>query len=369
MAENGQPEPAVAIVHDYLTQRGGAERVVLLMLRAFRGAPLYTSLYDPAATYPEFGDADLRLPRLNRLAVVRRHHRLALPLLARTFSTWDVEADVVLCSSSGWSHGVRTAGRKVVYCYNPARWLYQASLYTEGLGPVSRAALTALRPYLLRCDRRAARGVDRYLAISTAVRDRIRAAYAVDAEIVHAPYGVDPSGGQEAVDGLEPGYFLVISRLLRYKNVDAILDAFAELPERLVVVGVGPDERRLRAKAPRGVRFLSAISNEQLRWLYANAEALIAASYEDYGLTPLEAATFGRPSAVLRFGGFLDTVVESQTGVFFDAPEPHLIRAAIQRLRETPWEPEAIRAHTERFTREKFIDRIRQIVDEERSLR
>src|SRR5437588_3963985 len=115
----------IALVHDYLTQRGGAERVVLAMTRAFPGAPLYTSLYDPAGTFPEFANVDVRRLSLDSVPLLRRHHRLALGVLAPAFSRLRVHADVAVCSSSGWAHGAHVTGRKIVYCHAPARWLYQ----------------------------------------------------------------------------------------------------------------------------------------------------------------------------------------------------------------------------------------------------
>ncbi len=120
---------AVAIVHDYLTQRGGAERVVLAMHRAFPAAPIYTSLYEPDLTFPEFRDVDVRPSYLNRSQLLRRHHRLALPLLAHAFSKIEVDEKIVLCSSSGWAHGIHTTGTKLVYCHCPARWLYKRADY------------------------------------------------------------------------------------------------------------------------------------------------------------------------------------------------------------------------------------------------
>ena len=125
--------PSIALVHDYLTQRGGAERVALSLTRAFPGAPLHTSLYEPAATFPAFAAVDVRPLPLNRLGPLRRNHRLALPLLAPAFSRLRVDADVVICSSSGWAHGARVTGRKIVYCHTPARWLYQPGRYLRAI--------------------------------------------------------------------------------------------------------------------------------------------------------------------------------------------------------------------------------------------
>jgi glycosyltransferase involved in cell wall biosynthesis len=357
----------VALVHDYLTQRGGAERVVLSLLKAFPDAPIYTSLYDPDGTYPEFRGADIRTSPLDRLPFLRRDHRLALPLLARTFSKTKVEDDVVLCSSSGWAHGTQVCGTKVVYCHSPARWLYATDEYLGGRRRAARVALAGLRRHLERWDRTAAASADRYLTNSTAVKRRIERVYGIEAGVVPPPPVLDPKGPRRPVDSVEPGFLLCVSRLLPYKNVGPLVEAFADLPsERLVVVGAGPEAARLRAAAPPNVRFLGSVSDEELRWLYATCDALLAASYEDYGLTPLEAASFGKPSAVLRAGGFLDTVIDGSTGIFFDRPDPPSIKGAVRALARGAWREEDLCAHAERFSGERFIARIRSVVlDEE----
>jgi glycosyltransferase involved in cell wall biosynthesis len=356
----------VAIVHDYLTQRGGAERVVLSMLTAFPTAPLYTSVYEPDGTYPEFRAADVRVLPLNRLGFFRRHHRLALPLLAPAFSRLQIDADVVVCSSSGWAHGAKVRGRKVVYCYTPARWLYQSDVYL-GAGPsVGRLALSSLRPFLRSWDRRAAATAHRYVTSSSVVRERIRSLYAIDAEILPPPPVLGAAGPERAVAGVDPGFFLCVARLLPYKNVDSLVRAFQSLPgERLVVVGTGPEAARLRAAAGKNVRFLGSVQDESLRWLYRSCSAIVAASFEDYGLTPLEAASFGKPAVVLRAGGFLDTVVEEETGILFDAPEPRAIAAGVRKLRERTWSADGLRAHAGRYSEERFVGRLREIAREE----
>jgi glycosyltransferase involved in cell wall biosynthesis len=355
----------VAIVHDYLTQRGGAERVVLSMLRAFPQAPIYTSLYEPTRTFPAFCDADVRVTGLDRIAPLREHHRLALPFLAATFSRLEVSATVALCSSSGWAHATRVHGKKVVYCHTPARWLYQSSSYLRSGQYAAKAGLAVLRPYLIRWDRRAAAASDRYVANSTVVRERIRQAYGIEAEVVPPPPAVDPRGAKQPVDDIEPDFFLCVSRLLSYKNVDAVVRAFtADSPERVVIVGSGPEEARLRSLAGPRVRLLGSVTDEQLCWLYAACAGVVAASYEDYGLTPLEGATFGKPAAVLRWGGFQDTVEEDKTGIFFDRPEPEAISAAIRELRARRWDSNQIGAHAERFSEQAFIGRLREIVEE-----
>jgi glycosyltransferase involved in cell wall biosynthesis len=340
--------------------------VVLSLVRAFPHAPLYTSLYEPAGTFPEFARVDVRTSPLNLLSPLRRRHRLAFPLLAPAFSRVRISAEVAICSSTGWAHGIRVDGRKVVYCHAPARWLYQTSRYLGDSGPVPRAALAALRVPLERWDRKAAASANRYLTNSTWIAGEIRRIYGIEAEVVHPPVVIDPAGPRRPPDDLEPGYVLCVSRLLPYKNVAAVVAAFAHLPnERLVLVGEGPEEARLRAGSSANVHFAGPVDDEELRWLYQHAHCLVAASYEDFGLTPVEAAAFGRPTAALRFGGYLDTVREDETGVFFERPEPVAISGALRTVLGRSWDAPAIRRHAKAFSEERFARRMREIAEEE----
>ena len=363
------PAQPVALVHDYLTQRGGAERVALTLAETFPGAPLHTAFYDRDTTFPELARCDVRPLPLDRIAVLRAHHRVAMPLLAPAFSRLHLDAAVTVCSSSGWAHGVRAAGRKVVYCHTPARWLYQTDRYLRGSSPAVRAAMRVLGPPLRRWDRAAAVGAHRYLANSTVVRRRIADTYGIDAEVVPPPNRFEVDGPTSSLDGIEPGFVLCVSRLLPYKNVDAVVAAFASLPDlRLVVVGGGPLAGALAADAPANVHLAGDVDDARLRWCYRNASALVAASYEDFGLTPVEAAAAGLPVAVLRWGGFLDTTVEGETGVFFDDPEPGAIAAAVRELGRRSWDPAALAGHAARYSPAAFAARLRAVVAEEAGL-
>jgi glycosyltransferase involved in cell wall biosynthesis len=356
----------VAIVHDYITQRGGAERVVLALAAAFPGAPIHTSLYDLEGTFPEFGLLDVRPMPIDRIGPLRRHHRMALPLFAPSFSALTIRADVAVCSSSGWAHGAHVTGRKVVYCHTPARWLYQSERYLAGFGGPAGLVLGALKPGLRSWDKRAAASAHRYLVNSTVVQTRVAELYGIDAEIVPAPVGVDPSGPAEPVPTVESGFFLCVSRLLSYKNVGAVVAAFSAVPERqLVVVGTGPMHDELVAAATPNVRILGRVTDGQLRWLYREATGLIAASYEDFGLTPVEAAAYGTPTVALRWGGFLDTIVEGRTGVFFDEPEPGRIATAVRELAAATWPADVLMTHAEVFSPARFAARLQAVVAEE----
>lgn len=363
----GRDRPRVAIAHDYLTQRGGAERVVLEMARAFPDATIHTTLYDPDGTFPEFRDRDIRVSPLNRVGPLRRNHRAALPLLPFAASRLRIDADLVIASSSGWAHGFPTTGRMLVYCHAPARWLYQSERYLgrdPRRSPVG-LALLALRGPLRAWDQRAARCGDVYLANSHVVQERIHEAYGIDAEVLPPPFAVDTEGDREqvpeAAEWADSGYHLVVSRLLPYKNVDVVIEAFTGLPERLLVIGAGPLLDRLRSTAPENVRIATRLSDAQMRWAYEHSTALVAASHEDFGLTPLEAGAFGKPTIALRAGGYLDTIAEGVNGVLFDDPSADAIREAVVAARERTWDSHALRDHVDTFSPERFADRLQSI--------
>jgi glycosyltransferase involved in cell wall biosynthesis len=350
----------VAIVHDYLTQRGGAERVVLAMMRAFPDAQLHTSLYSPDLTFPEFRQYQIRTLPMNWIRPLRRHHRAALPLLAPSFTAHRVDADLVICSTSGWAHGVRTRGRKLVYCHAPARWLYQSKLYVgsnsrPGRPTAARVALATLKRPLLHWDRRAARSADVYVVTSRAVQVQVRDAYGIDAYVLPPPVADMSDHTATPVAGIEPGYLLCVSRLLPYKNVDVLLEAMRRLPkERLVVAGSGPQLKALRAIAPTNARLLDGVTDEQLVWLYHNSSAVVAPSYEDFGLVPVEAAMFGKPTAALRFGGFLDTVLDGETGVLFGEATPKDVAQAIALVGTLNAPAHVLVAHAQHFRESAF---------------
>jgi glycosyltransferase involved in cell wall biosynthesis len=370
---DGVDGPRVAIAHDYLTQRGGAEKVVLSMSRAFPFAPIYTLLYEPTTTYPEFAERDIRVSRLNRVAPLRKNHRAALPVLPVAAQSVFIDADVVVTSSSGWAHGFRSSGRKLVHCHSPARWLYLPEQYLGDSSMLKRAALRGSSPYLRSWDRRAALSCDRYLAVSSEIQRRIADVYGIDADVLPSPVAMTRSDRLEPVsevqrwlrtDEPENAFYLCVSRLLPYKNVDAIVRAFAGTDRRLVVVGRGPQAEALQRMKTPNVLIVSDLSDAQMAWLYRSCRALVAASFEDYGLTPIEAGVWGRPSVVLRWGGFLDTVEEGVTGIYFDHPEPAEIADALDRFEATSFDPDKIHRRTEQFTEAGFAQALYAAVDE-----
>ena len=357
---------SIAIVQDHLVQRGGAERVLLSMSKALPGAPIHTSFYWPEACYAEFEQLDVRPARIDRLPGLRRRHRLALPVLPFVFDRMRIDADVVVCGTSGWAAGAPVSGRKILYFHSLARWLHERDSYLAESSVVQRAGSSALAPWLRRWDRAAVESGHRHLVYSSSMANEVRRVYGIEAEVLAPPVNVDTAGDEQAPAELEPGFVLCPCRLMSYKNVDAVIEAFRARPsDRLVVAGGGPEEARLRALAPSNVTLLGQVDDAAMRWLYRRCRAVISAAFEPFGLITLEANAFGKPAAVLRRGGFEDTVIEGSTGVFFDELAPSSISASLDALDTLTPDEEALRSHAAQWSEAQFVARLQTIVAEE----
>ena len=354
----------VAIVHDYITQRGGAERLVLSMAEAFPGAPVYTSFFDPAATYPEYEALTVIPAPINQLSALRSDPRRALPFLASTFDKMRVEADLAICSTTGWAHGADVSGKRLIYCNNPARWLYQTDQYLPNRFSPQRLVLERLRKRLTRWDQAAAHKADRYLGNSTVVAQRIRDTYGIDAEVMFPAVSVDTTGPDERFDAAGDDFYLVVARLHAYKGVAALVEAFNRNGQKLVVVGKGPLLGTMQRLAKSNVVIAGPVSDEHLRWLYRNTRAVLTAAYEDFGLVPVEAAAYGKPTIALRYGGHLDTVRHGETGWFFDEQTPAAIEQAVTESARLAFDPTILASHALAFSPDRFIERLRAVVAE-----
>lgn len=359
----------VAIVHDDLTQRGGAERVVLAMQRLFPDADIYTSVYDPEGTFPEFRDFVVRTGFLQRLPHRRNWVRAWLPLYPLTFEAMRLTGyDLVISSSSRWAHGIHTDGAlHICYCYSPARFLYQPQNYFGSGGWLPTWSRIALAPVLgaLRVwDRKAARRPDMYVAISRAIAERIRATYERDSVVIHPP--VDTKWITES-QGVPPiaddPYYLVVSRLLSYKRIDLSVKVLSERGDRLVVIGDGPARSRLESLAGPTVTFLGHVEDATLVGALRGCRALIDACAEDFGLTVLEANAAGRPVMAFGSGGSLETVIDGETGILFHAQTAESLLQALDRLESTEWDSAALQSHAESFGEERFHQQLAALVE------
>lgn len=353
-------EPAsVAIVHDYLNQCGGAERVALELARTWPGAPIYTSLYRPSSTFPGFAEQDVRVSPLNRLPVDAGFRALAplYPLAFRALGR--LSEEVVISSSSGWAHGVTVARQSlhVVYCHTPARWLYRASEHLgRSLGPLLLAPIT--RP-LRRWDRAAAARADVYVANSAQVRRRIQAVYGRESEVIHPPVEVDQFAPQPRGERL-----LVVSRLLPYKRVDLVVRAATRAGIGLDVVGIGPSLEQLRAIAGPTVTFHGRVDETAIVGLLEGCRALCVAATEDFGMAPVEANAAGKPVVAFASGGALETVRDGVNGALFDELTEDALLNAIARADEIDSSPGQLAALARRYSAEEFRARFRTLVDE-----
>ncbi len=321
-------------------------------------APIYTSLFRPQSTFPEFADRDVRTSPLDRLPVDRGFRNL-FPLYPAAFRSFGpLSEELVISSSSGWAHSVRTdaASFHAVYCHTPARWLYGG----EYLGPTSREV--ALRPILgpMRCwDRNAARRADLYIANSQEVRQRIKRCYGIDAQVVYPPVDVDRFCPSERGERL-----LVVSRLLPYKRVDVVVDAATRAGVTLDIVGDGPAREDLRGRAGPTVAFHDRLSDAEITRLMESCRAFCLPGREDFGITPIEAQAAGKPVVAFASGGALETVEDGVTGVFFRSHEVDDVLDAISRCDRLETPPSAIAASARRFSRETFRASLVAVVHE-----
>ena len=354
----------VAIVHDWLYTIGGAERVLQGMLRCFPDADLFC-LFDflPEADRARIGYTQSRTSFLQRLPFMRRNHRIFLPLMPLAIEQLDLRGyDVVISSSYAVAKGVLTGPDQlhIGYVHSPMRYAWdlqedylEESRMARGIfGWLSRILLHGIRVW----DVRTAHGVDFYVANSRYVARRVRKLYGAEATVINPPVRVPDA----LPDAPKDDFFLSASRLVSYKNVRAVIEAFAHLPEQqLVVVGSGPDFAALSKIAGPNVRMLGFVEDGELADLMQRARALVFAAREDFGITPLEAQALGTPVIALGRGGARETVVSdghAPTGLFFDTPTPEAIAWAVQRFIESArkFTPAQCHAHAKRFNEARF---------------
>jgi glycosyltransferase involved in cell wall biosynthesis len=341
----GRPGP-VTVIHDYLTQRGGAERVAILFATEHGGRAMETSAVILDRTFPEVADLTVRsLLQGLPTALIRRRATLG-PLAGFRFLIHAVHEGVVLCSSSGWSHWVRGRAPRLVYCHTPARWLYEPDDYFVGLRPGLRRLLSVALAPVRAVDRRRMAAATTVVANGPVTAQRIKRVYGIEARVVIPPAGIDATGPQEAVAGVQDDFYLVVGRPRGYKNLDLVTSVFAQRQSgQLIVVG-----GQQRASADDSIRELGRVSDAQLRWLYEHARAVICLAHEDLGLVPLEAFQFGTPAVALEAGGYLATCTPGVNAVFVESEDADALVRALDILTTTPFDAQVIRDSARQFT-------------------
>jgi len=355
----------LVLAHDYLIQMGGAERVVAAMHGRFPDAPIYTSAVDRKGLWSEFQDADIRTSWMQHLPLIghHTHFKKYFPLFPSAFRSFgEIDADAAWISCSTFAKHLRFSPRthSVCYLHNTTRFLWQTDDYLDyevRSGMLNRLTRSIL-PRLRAQDREAAAGMKVLVANSENVRKRIERNYGLPSVVVHPP--VETS--RFDLSSAEEGYYLIVSRLLGYKNIALAVRAFSQTGRRLVILGEGPYRANLEAIAGPTITFCGRMTDREILRYYSQCRALILPGEEDFGITPVEAMACGKPVVALARGGALETVVEGRTGVFFRESSEEALLQAVSDCETTSWDRTAIRAHALLFSKEAFLEKMTRLL-------
>lgn len=357
----------VALVHDHLTQYGGAERVLEALQAIWPDAPTYTLRYDPKAMGRAFSHKTIRTSFLNKIPFSGRFFRWFLPLMPLATESYDLsDFDIVISNSSAFSKGVITSPQAlhVCYCHTPTRYLWSD---TESYIDELRAPkiVKRLLPFLLHrlrsWDQLAAERVDFFVANSETVQRRIQKYYRRDSRVIYPPVDVE----RFSISTEPKTYFLAGGRLVAYKRFDLIVDAFTKAGKPLKIFGTGPELTALRRRAGNNIEFVGRVTDDERARLFADAIAFINPQEEDFGITPVESMAAGRPVIAYRKGGALETVIDGTTGILFDEQSWEELADIVLRFDESQFKPEVIRAHAEKFAttvfRRQFFNYVQEL--------
>jgi glycosyltransferase involved in cell wall biosynthesis len=353
----------IALVHDYLTQKGGAERVFELLCHRFPNADIFTSLYDPEQTI-ELGDRLVQTTILQNIPGATKYFRLMAPFYYPVFRALDLQKyDLILSSSTSFAKAVRRreGAKHICFCHNITRFLWDTRTYLREYADFQRfyPFVDKIFRAMRKVDKVYAQEPDLYIANSTTVAKRIQDTYGRQSIVVNYPIDSEKFVFSDKKDN----YFLVSSRLLSYKRIDITIEAFNQLGMPLLITGEGPERQRLEAKALHNVQFLGHVADEQRSQLMANARCVIVSALEDYGLVPIEANVSGTPVIAYGSGGVLDTQIPGETGLFFNSQNADSLASVVQKFEEFSWDYKKIRDHAlQNFSESVFFRQIDQVI-------
>lgn len=371
MATRDRNQLKVAIVHDWLTNIGGAERVVESLLKAYPQADLYTSVYNEARLSQFKGRVTTSF--LQHWPLARRKHQLFPVLRTLAFESFDLSGyDLVVSSSSAEAKGVITPTETlhVSYIHTPVRYYwsnYEQYLEDPGFGALN-PLIRLITPFFVRRMRRwdyaAAQRPDVLVANSQTVADRITKYYKRSSELVYPPVDIERFSKGDISD---KGYFLVVSRLVSYKRFDLAVAACSRLGLKLIVAGDGPELKRLKSMAGPTIEFKGHLSDAEITELYQGCTAFLFPGEEDFGITPVEAMACGKPVVAFGKGGAAETVVDGKTGLHFTEQTIESLVDALRKFGHIKWDHAAILAHAEGFSEARFIKEIYDVVEAHRT--
>jgi glycosyltransferase involved in cell wall biosynthesis len=356
----------IALVHEYLNQFGGAERVLQVLCAMYPQAPIYTLFYDSEATGGVFEGRDIRTSFLQKVPFISKNHTLFPLFMPLAVEQFDFSGyDVVLSISSSFSKGIITkpGTRHICYCLTPPRFLWDSSQkFVEEFDypGIIKVFIPPLITYLRLWDREASFRADEFMSISGFVKERIKKYYSRDSEIIYPPVNIDKFYISDNVQD----YFFMAGRLVSYKRFDLAIKVFNKLGWPLKIAGTGPELNRLRKIANNNIEFLGLISDGELARLYSQSKAFIFPQEEDFGITPLEAMASGRPVIAYRGGGAVETIEEGKTGIFFNEQTEEALFDALKYFDTKQFNPIDCRIQAEKFGIQVFKDNFSKKLDQ-----
>ena len=354
----------VALVHDYLTQRGGAERVFELLCNYFPQADIFTSIYDPKQTI-DLGKRKVNTTALQYLPGATKYFRLFAPVYYPMFRTIDLQDyDLVISSTSSFAKAVRTkpGAKHICFCHNVTRFLWDTDTYVQQYSNYKKYsfAIDKIFAAMKKADLKYAQEPDLYIANSSTVAQRIQQYYGRTSVTINYPIDSSKFNYSDNKDN----FYLVACRLCGYKNVSVIIEAFNQLQLPLSIIGDGPERKKLEAKANDNIKFLGYVSDRQRQELMAKAKTVVVAALEDYGLVPIEANASGTPVVSYGAGGVLDTQISGETGVFYNTQTAKDLMQAILQASKINWNSSKIRNHAlSNFSEVVFFKKITEVIE------
>jgi glycosyltransferase involved in cell wall biosynthesis len=355
----------VALVHDHLTQDGGAERVLRVFHEIFPEAPIYTLVFDKKKMGKEFSGENIKTSFIQKIPGGVGKFKWFLPLMPLATEKYELDNyDVVLSNSSALSKGVITRPETlhICYCHTPTRYLWtDTHLYIKELahGKLVKKVISLMLPRLRIWDRMAAERVDKFIANSKTVQKRISKYYGRESHLIYPPVDVS----KFSVAPVQENYYLAGGRLVPYKRFDLVVQAFNKLGIPLKIFGEGPELQKLREMAKPNIEFLGKVSDEEKKELYRKCLAFIHPQEEDFGLMVIETMASGRPVIAYAKGGALETVLEGKTGKFFHDQSWESLAHTVIRFKPEEYKAEEIRAHAEQFDAGEFKNKIKNYIE------
>ncbi|MDP3991494.1 MAG: glycosyltransferase [Candidatus Colwellbacteria bacterium] len=356
----------VALVHDYLNQFGGAERVLFVLAEMFPEAPIYTLFYEPSVFDGHLKGGTIKTSFLDH-AIVRRRHRFFIPLFPKAAENLNLgnNYDLIISNSSGFAKGINyKGGVHLSYIHTPLRYAWEPETWLGTLLPKVVIKLSSpIISYLRRWDRRAGKKPDFIITLSTHIAKKIKEAYGREAEVIYPP--VDTTVFYPDYSVPKQDYFLAFGRLIHNKRFDLVIEAFNELQFPLKIVGSGPHEAKLKKLAhSNNIEFLARISDDELRKVITGAKAFIFPQLEDFGLVAAEALACGTPVIAYRAGGALDIIEEDANGLFFDEQTPNSLIEAINRFNKMKFDQEKIVQSAQKFSEALFRQNLTRVINQ-----